>query len=85
MGKGKLFGGIPLHGYRKPRLVVYSSKDIEMRIHEYVFSLPPQYLGNTTVKTKSGKDLIDLSGYTGIVSFELLTEVKDCKIVVDLR
>ncbi|MCY0868612.1 MAG: DUF2139 domain-containing protein [Desulfurococcus sp.] len=65
------FGGIPLTGYREPRLVAYLSKPNKLVVYHYDLSLPPELLEQDTIALSKGKNTIDLKGYWSIVSFKL--------------
>nr|WP_206204951.1 MULTISPECIES: DUF2139 domain-containing protein [unclassified Thermococcus] len=79
------FGGIPLDGYKEPRLILYASKDNELTVYEYDLSLPlsPAYTDKFDIK--KGKNIIDLSSFSGIVSFKLKEQDFKGKARIDLR
>jgi len=67
-----VFGGIPLHGYKYPRLTVYSSKDNILTIYSYNLSLPPMDAEEDRYSLHSGRNIIDLGMFRdSIVSFKL--------------
>ncbi len=70
MGAGT-FGGIPLEGYREPRAVFYMTRDDVLTVHEYDLSLPAGNAFSESYKLRAGKNVLDLSSFSGIVSFEL--------------
>ncbi|USS40385.1 DUF2139 domain-containing protein [Thermococcus aggregans] len=65
------FGGIPLDGYKEAELIINSSKDNKLTVYEYDLSLPVEGAYEDVVGIKSGKNIIDLSSFSGIVSFKL--------------
>ncbi|MDK2854530.1 MAG: hypothetical protein PWQ92_1424 [Thermococcaceae archaeon] len=67
----KAFGGIPLDGYKEAELIITSSKDNRLTIYEYDLSLPPGRAYEEFIGIKSGRNIIDLSSFSGIVSFKL--------------
>ncbi len=80
-----VWGGIPLWGYREKLLEIKASRDNILDIYEYDFSLPPLSAERTEYRLKTGKNLIDLSGFHGIVSFKFHEEDLDAKIRVVLE
>ncbi len=78
------FGGIPVAGYREPRIRYLGTRDNEIEIHEALLSLPPQELSRDKYKIKPGESL-DLSSYSGILSFKLSREDLNAKLLIDLR
>lgn len=69
--EAETFGGIPLHGYTDPKMILYASRGNTLHLHEYDLSLPLRDAHTEKVNLKRGKNIIDLSGYSGIVSFTL--------------
>lgn len=68
----RIFGGIPLYGYKHKDLVIDTEKkDIEITIYEYDFGLPPQLVSTEKYAIKSSRERIDLGGFKHIVSFKL--------------
>ncbi|WP_148236282.1 DUF2139 domain-containing protein [Pyrococcus yayanosii] len=65
------FGGIPLDGYKEPRLILKASRDNELTIYEYDLSLPLNSADEEKFDVKKGRNVIDLSSFSGIVSFKL--------------
>jgi len=83
--ENKVFGGIPLAGYKEPRLIIKSSKSNTLTIFEYDFSLPPQQAWRETEKLSSGKNVIDLHRFgNAIVSFKLEEQDPKALIHIDL-
>ncbi|MFA4720088.1 DUF2139 domain-containing protein [Pyrococcus kukulkanii] len=68
------FGGIPLDGYRSPRLIINASKNNKLRIYEYDLALPLSDATYDEFDIKKGRNVIDLSSFSGIVSFKLEKE-----------
>lgn len=79
------FGGIPLDGYREPRAVFYLSGDNRVRVYEYDLSLPAGEAVSEGFELKAGKNILDLSSFSGIVSFELEKEDANGKVRIELR
>ncbi len=70
--RNRVFGGIPLYGYKSKSLVIYSlSKDAELYIYEYDLGLPPQLISTEKFTIKPPRDIIDLGGFKHIVSMKL--------------
>ncbi|MDV3103223.1 DUF2139 domain-containing protein [Thermococcus waiotapuensis] len=82
---GGTFGGIPLDGYREPRALFYLSGDNRLTVYEYDLSLPAGEATAETFELRAGKNILDLSSFSGIVSFELEKPEKKGKIRVELR
>jgi hypothetical protein len=81
----KVFGGIPLAGYREARLVIRSSKSNTLNVFEYDFSLPPQQAQRDVEKISMGKNVVDLRRYgNAIVSFRLGEPDPGAVIHIDL-
>lgn len=79
------FGGIPLTGYKEPRIVIHSSKPNKLTIYEYDFDLPSQHSQEESYTLSKGRNIIDLSVYrNSIVSFKLLEEDPGAVIKIDL-
>lgn len=83
MGAGT-FGGIPLEGYREPRAVFYMTRDNVLTVHEYDLSLPAGSAFSESYELRAGKNVLDMSSFSGIVSFELKKEDMDGKVRVEL-
>ena len=80
-----VFGGIPLDGYKEPKLFIHSTKNNELRIYEYDISLPLNPATQDKFGVSPGKNIIDLSSFSGIVSFSLKDEDYKGKIRIDLQ
>ncbi|NJE62588.1 DUF2139 domain-containing protein [Thermococcus sp. 21S7] len=78
------FGGIPLDGYREPRMVLYLSGDNRLTVHEYDLALPAGDAVSETFDVRAGKNVLDLSSFSGIVSFELEKPDMKGKIRIEL-
>jgi hypothetical protein len=65
------WGGIPISGRREAEMRLTLSKENVLTIYEYDLSLPVQQARPETTGLKEGRQLVDLSGYRGIVSFRL--------------
>ncbi len=75
MISNKHWGGIPLYGYKEPRLVINASKKNTLEIHEYDLSIPPAGSVVEKISIDEGKNIIDLKSCRGaIVSFRLAGE-----------
>ena len=79
------FGGIPLDGYREPRMVLYLSGDNRLTVHEYDLALPAGEAVSETFDVRAGKNVLDLSSFSGIVSFELEKPDMRGKVRIELR
>lgn len=79
------FGGIPITGYSNPRMIIYASKRNTLQINEYDLALPLFKAHNEEVTLEKGKNLIDLSRYSGILSFKLEKGDEDGKARIELR
>ncbi|ASJ05394.1 DUF2139 domain-containing protein [Thermococcus barossii] len=79
------FGGIPLDGYREPRMVLYLSGDNRLTVYEYDLSLPGGEAVSETFEVKRGKNILDLDSFSGIVSFELERPEMKGKVRIELR
>ncbi|ASJ13349.1 DUF2139 domain-containing protein [Thermococcus thioreducens] len=82
---GGTFGGIPLDGYREPRMVLYLSNDNRLTVYEYDLSLPAGEAVAETFDVKAGKNILELDSFSGIVSFELEKEDMKGKARIELR
>ncbi|MHC1628915.1 MAG: DUF2139 domain-containing protein [Candidatus Nezhaarchaeales archaeon] len=70
---GNYYGGIPLLGYKEPKLFWYNASGAAYDIEIYEYDLqhnPADYGGPETVSVNAGKNTIDLSGYKGIISIK---------------
>lgn len=84
--KDKVFGGIPLAGYSRPRLVIRAGRGNRLHVYEYDFSLPAQDAYEETYDVTGGKNVIDLSGFgSSILSFRLEDPDPRARIVIDLQ
>lgn len=68
---GFTWGGIPLCGYRGPKLVIKASKDNKLTVYSYDLSLPMREADSDVMQIEKGRNTLDLSAFTGIVSFRL--------------
>jgi hypothetical protein len=83
--RDKVFGGIPLSGYRSPRLVIRAGRGNRLHVYEYDLSLPAQEAYEETYDISSGKNVIDLSGFgNSILSLKLDEADLRARIIVDL-
>jgi len=80
--ENKVFGGIPLTGYREPELVVHASKSNKLTLVEYDIGLPASRLDTNTYIIHEGLNRIDLSSFKNIVSFKL--ENPDDKAILQI-
>ena len=78
-------GGIPLDGYREPRMILHLGRSNRIRVLEYDLSLPPSAAVEETFELEPGRNVIDLSAFSGIVSFELEKNDEKGRIKIDLR
>lgn len=76
-----IFGGIPISGYRRARLLLSLKKDNELTVHEYDTNT---LIGTETYEVKEGRNVIDLDSFSGIVSFRLEEQDNGGWGVVDL-
>jgi hypothetical protein len=79
------FGGIPLDGYREPRLIFNASKDNVLTVYEYELSLPSNDASEETFEIRRGRNVLDLSSFSGIVSFRLKEMDERGSVRVELR
>jgi Uncharacterized protein conserved in archaea len=83
--RGKVFGGMPLSGYRSPRLVIRAGRGNRLHVYEYDLSLPAQEAYEEMYDISSGKNVIDLSGFgNSILSLKLDEADLRARIIVDL-
>jgi len=83
--RDKVFGGIPLSGYRSPRLMIRAGRGNRLHVYEYDLSLPAQEAYEETYDISSGKNVIDLSGFgNSILSLKLDEADLRSRIIVDL-
>ena len=79
------FGGIPLSGYNRSRLIVKSEYGNSISVYEYDLSLPPLSAEVERYAVTPGRNIIDLSGFgSSIVSFKLAKPMDKGSIIVDL-
>ena len=83
--KHNKFGGIPLDGYRDASLIFHSSKKNELKIYQYDLSLPLNQATEEKYEISSGKNIIDLSSFAGVVSFSLAKGDAKGKMIINLR
>lgn len=79
-----VFGGVPLDGYSDPRVVFYVNADTKLTVYEYDLSLPSSPAEKEIFALKRGKNIIELSSFSGIVSFGL-EKVVEGKARIELR
>ena len=79
------FGGIPLYGYKNPRMILHASKENEIFVIEYNASMSLEEAEKDQYKIEEGKNEIDLSTYPGIVSFKLKNVDNKAKIRILLE
>lgn len=85
MIKEKVFGGIPLTGYKDPKLIIKTKKENKLTINEYVFTIPPMMTYSETISINSGRTTVSLNNYSGIVSFKFEKSIDaDDIIIIDL-
>ena len=66
----ELWGGIPLLGYKEPKLIIYSSKENVLEVKSYSLTLNQAEAYTTKYSITQGRNILDLSSYSGeIVSF----------------
>ncbi|MBI2184369.1 MAG: DUF2139 domain-containing protein [Thaumarchaeota archaeon] len=83
--ENKNWGGIPLYGYRQPRLVIDTTRENRLVTYEYDLSLPISGAYSETCNLKQGRQTVDLSGFRGVLSFKLEEEDPEAKIKIDLQ
>lgn len=64
-----VWGGIPLEGRSRAEMRVESANENRLTIFEYDLGLPVGSVRSEAVQVSKGRELVDLSGYRGIVSF----------------
>jgi len=79
------FGGIPLYGYKYPKIIVKSSKENVLEVYEYTALMEHEEAEKELMKLKEGKNVIDLGGYSGIVSFRFEKPDEKAKIRILLE
>lgn len=84
--RDRVFGGIPVHGYREPSLTVLTKKPNELEVREVVLTMPPQLVSIDKFSVPEGRSRFDLSRYNGILSFKFNKPLSDDELViVDLK
>jgi len=78
----RVWGGIPVYGYREATLKMRVSKENRLTVYSYDFSLPPDKADETTYTVKEGVEEVDLTAFKGIVSFKL--EKKDARFTAKI-
>jgi hypothetical protein len=63
------WGGIPLEGRGRAEMRIDSTNENRLTIFEYALGLPVDSVRSGAVQVSKGRQLVDLSGYRGIVSF----------------
>jgi hypothetical protein len=71
----RVFGGIPLDGFKNAKAVFYVKDDLRLKVYEYDLSLPREAAEEEVFDLKKGRNIINLKAFSGIVSFELEKEV----------
>ncbi|MEM1628465.1 MAG: DUF2139 domain-containing protein [Desulfurococcaceae archaeon] len=69
--ESNVFGGIPLTGYRDKRMILYSDSTNELEVYEYLLGPPPVLLSKERYDIDMGKNIVELNGFHGIISFKL--------------
>ncbi|RLG82966.1 MAG: DUF2139 domain-containing protein, partial [Thermoprotei archaeon] len=83
--RGVAWGGVPLEGYREPRLVLRLTHRNRLHIYEYDLALPPAHAHEEVVDVPQGRSVVELSGYSGVVSFRFEEEDPGAWIRIELR
>lgn len=78
------WGGIPIAGRKESELRLKLSKDNALTVFEYDLSLPAQPARSEGSNLKEGYQIVDLSGYRGIVSFKLEKADPDARFWISL-
>jgi len=82
MIKDNHWGGIPIYGYREPKIIIKASKDNELFIYEYNLSSTEADVDK--FKINKGRNVIDLSCFAGIVSFKFNESDEKLKSAIKL-
>ncbi len=83
--RGRIFGGVPLTGYREPMLKIYAKKSNKLYIYEYDLSLPLEEPKVDSYNISMGMNMVELNGYrNSIVAFKLHDEDNSSRIIIDL-
>ncbi len=71
----RVFGGVPLYGYREPRLTIRSTKQNRLTVYTYSIDLPPVEPEVDKYAISEGRNTLDLKPHKpGIVAFKLERE-----------
>jgi hypothetical protein len=81
----QVWGGIPLHGYRKPQLQIRAERSSRLTIYEYDLTLPLTKAETETYNLEAGHQTLDLSGFTGIAAFRHENPTPQAKITIQLE
>ncbi|AEC51649.1 hypothetical protein PNA2_0733 [Pyrococcus sp. NA2] len=81
----KVFGGIPVEGYREPRLIIKARRKNKLRVYEYDLALPLNDADYDEFEISEGRNVIDLSSFSGILSFKLENEDNSARAIIELR
>ena len=69
---GERWGGVPLQGYRWPRLQAYTARGARLRVYSYTLGTAPGEAMVDAYTLRPGRDVVELDAYRGlIVSFLL--------------
>ncbi|MGC9181249.1 DUF2139 domain-containing protein [Thermogladius sp.] len=82
---GRVFGGVPLTGYKEPHLRVYSSKPNTLKVSEYDLGLPPRLVDTSSYSISEGWNRVDLSSHDNIVSFKLMSPDEKAVVYIVLE
>jgi hypothetical protein len=66
-------------------MILHLGRSNRIRVLEYDLSLPPSAAVEETFELEPGRNVIDLSAFSGIVSFELEKNDEKGRIKIDLR
>jgi len=81
----KVFGGIPLTGYKEPKVIVDLKKSSKLHVYEYDLSLPPDDARVDVYEVSAGRNSLELKPYrNGVVAFKLQEPNPSAKVVIDL-
>ena len=79
------WGGIPLFGYKEPKVRIKSSKPNRVHIFEYDLGIPTRAPEETSYELHEGTNVLDLSGFTRIVSFRFEEGDSNASIYISLN
>ncbi|MGQ4834363.1 MAG: DUF2139 domain-containing protein [Candidatus Asgardarchaeia archaeon] len=80
-----VWGGIPLMGYKHRTLIIQSSKNNKLTIFEYdIVSPDTDNAVFENISIEEGKNIIDLSAFSGIVSFKFNNIDEKAQIKLEL-